>query len=111
MAESNRKSVGIAALFLFLGMSVGAFVEFLNKPQQKPCAQVYDQENHLKNVDQEIFDTRAKVINDLVKRNQELEAEVKQVRANPAAQMLTQTGHVMNEQQCRAWMSTVPLGR
>src|SRR5260370_231056 len=71
---------------------------------QKPGAQVYDQANHLKNVDQEIFDTRNKVIDDLAKRNQQLEVELKEARENPAGQMLARSGHVMNEEQCRAWM-------
>lgn len=76
---------------------------------QKPCAQVYDQANHLKNVDQEVFDTRNKVITDLVARNRQLEAELKEARENPAAQMLTRFGHVMNEEQCRTWMqATTP---
>jgi len=48
--------------------------------EQKPCAQVYDQRNHLKNVDQELFDLRNKVIGDLAKRNQELETELKATR-------------------------------
>jgi len=95
----------LLGLFLGVGGTIAG-----SKLHMKPCAQVYDQQNHLKNVDQEIFDTRNKVINDLVQRNQQLEAEIKQAHANPAAQMLAQTGHVMNEQQCRAWMSTVALG-
>ena len=78
---------------------------------QKPCAQVYDQANHLKNVDQEIFDTRNRVIGDLAKRNQQLEAELKEARENPAVQMLARSGHVMNEEQCRAWMRATTAPR
>jgi hypothetical protein len=40
-----------------------------------------------------------------------LSAELAEAKANPASQMLAQTGHVMSEQQCRAWMGVVNVAQ
>src|SRR5437879_13021139 len=98
-----------AVLSLGVGGAVGAGVMIhrsktlaASPEPQKPCAQVYDQANHLKNVDQEIFDTRNRVIGDLANPHQQLESELKEAREDPAAQLLRRSGYVINEVQHRA---------
>jgi hypothetical protein len=66
------------------------------------CAQVSGQP-----VSQEGWDFAQNAIRMQHATIEQLNAELTRAKANPAAQMLAQTGHVMNEEQCRAWMGTM----
>jgi hypothetical protein len=54
--------------------------------QAKPCAQIYDAADHLKNVDQDVFDTQKKVLAETIEENRALRAQLSQDKANQAAQ-------------------------
>jgi len=71
---------------------------------QQPCATILNSEDKPVPVTQENWDSAYKAVGDQAALIQKLMAELKEARQNPAAQMLAQSGHVMNEAQCRAWI-------
>ena len=47
----------------------------------------------------------------LLNRIDDLEAQLTAARTNPGAQLLANSGHVMNEAQCRAWLGVMDSGQ
>ena len=74
---------------------------------QQPCATILNSEDKPVPVTQENWDSAYKAIGDQAALIQELMAQLKEARQNPAAQELARSGHVMNEAQCRAWIGVV----
>src|SRR5690348_10973499 len=106
----DRKTVRGLILGFFIGIVCALVGTALVSAKAKPCAQTYDAADHLKNVDQEIFDTQSRVLTQMTEENTKLRAQLAQEQVNPVTQALASSGHVMNEQQCRAWInSTSPL--
>jgi hypothetical protein len=71
-------------------------------PEQKPCAMIDG-----RNVTQEGWEFAQKAIRLQHDTIEQLETQLAEAKANPAAQMLAQSGHVMNEEQCRAWIGVL----
>ena len=89
---------------------------FAGRPRQLPpapaapqpvCAIAVNEDDERVPVSQEMWDNSEKQHADDSKAFQIVMQELAKAQANPAAQELARSGHVMNEAQCRAWIGVV----
>src|SRR5690348_4608915 len=69
----------------------------------KPCATVAGQ-----TVDQASWDFAQKTLRMQRESIENLRQQLAEAKANQGAQLLAASGHVMNEEQCRAWIGIMP---
>jgi hypothetical protein len=104
-------AVMVAALFAWR-QSHALAAPLEDPPQPQECATITMLDGKVFPISQKTWDVARDNLRAQRATIERLTAELAEAKANPAAQLLAQYGHVMNEDQCRAWLEPfVPLVR